>query len=235
MPSNPYYPRYMGDYARDTAHLSQGEHGAYDLLLDWQYANSGPLPGDRRARFRITKAFSRQEKRNADTVVAEFFLDDGDGLWNPRAKSEIYKLEAIRRQKSEGGKKGARKRWDTHKDSHKDSHLQTDGTSMARARGPSSDLQDPRVPGSGLPPSPARAPARGADGDGAGEPRGLAPDQRAEAERIQAGLEQRKAALGVAPEAGPRLVRDVGAPVAKSNPGAREPGFFEGKDGNRKP
>ena len=33
-----YYERHLGDYARDTGHLSMLEHGAYSLLLDRYYA-----------------------------------------------------------------------------------------------------------------------------------------------------------------------------------------------------
>ena len=41
-----YYKRHLGDFSRDTAHLSQGQIGAYDLMLDWYYANEKPLPAD---------------------------------------------------------------------------------------------------------------------------------------------------------------------------------------------
>ena len=33
-----FYKRYLGDYQRDTGHLSMLEHGAYTLLLDAFYA-----------------------------------------------------------------------------------------------------------------------------------------------------------------------------------------------------
>ncbi|AUD03456.1 DUF1376 domain-containing protein [Spirosoma pollinicola] len=32
-----WYPRYPGDYARKTAHLSLTEDGAYTKLMDWYY------------------------------------------------------------------------------------------------------------------------------------------------------------------------------------------------------
>ena len=52
-----YYERHLGDYARDTAHLSMMEHGAYGLLLAARrhhltphlldLRNSGDTAGDR--------------------------------------------------------------------------------------------------------------------------------------------------------------------------------------------
>ena len=41
-----YYERHLGDYARDTAHLTMVEHGAYTLLLDRYYATESPIPAD---------------------------------------------------------------------------------------------------------------------------------------------------------------------------------------------
>ena len=51
-----YYRHYLGDYQRDTAHLSLIEHGAYRCLLDAYYANDGPIPADERALFRLARA-----------------------------------------------------------------------------------------------------------------------------------------------------------------------------------
>lgn len=46
MASRPWMPLYIGDYRRDTAHLSTLEHGAYMLLI-MHYWETGPLPVDR--------------------------------------------------------------------------------------------------------------------------------------------------------------------------------------------
>jgi uncharacterized protein YdaU (DUF1376 family) len=43
---NPWFKRYVGDYLRDTSHLSLSEDGAYNRLLDRYYAASTPLPAD---------------------------------------------------------------------------------------------------------------------------------------------------------------------------------------------
>ena len=40
-----YYERHLGDYSKDTAHLTMLEDGAY-LLLIMDYWTNGPLPDD---------------------------------------------------------------------------------------------------------------------------------------------------------------------------------------------
>ena len=45
-----YYERHLGDYAKDTAHLTMIEHGAYSLLLDRYYGTEQGIPADQRAR-----------------------------------------------------------------------------------------------------------------------------------------------------------------------------------------
>ena len=43
--SSAWMPWYIGDYRRDTGHLSTLEHGAYRLLID-HYWETGPIPDD---------------------------------------------------------------------------------------------------------------------------------------------------------------------------------------------
>ena len=87
-----YWERHIGDYARDTAHLTMIEHGAYSLLLDRYYATERPIPADQV--HRLSRARTRDEKAAVDAVLAEFFvLIDGEWLHN-RADREIEKLAA---------------------------------------------------------------------------------------------------------------------------------------------
>ena len=39
-----YYERHIGDYLKDTAHLSLLEHGVYSRLLDVYYTRESPIP-----------------------------------------------------------------------------------------------------------------------------------------------------------------------------------------------
>ena len=84
-----YYERHLGDYAKDTAHLSMVEHGAYTLLLDRYYSTESGIPEDQA--HRVARARTREEKTAVDTVLREFFTLI-DGVWiNQRAIEEIRK------------------------------------------------------------------------------------------------------------------------------------------------
>ncbi|MDX9690516.1 MAG: YdaU family protein [Alphaproteobacteria bacterium] len=85
-----WYPKYPGDYARDTAHLSMLEHGAYNLLIDYYYSTGQPLPANADANapalalaknyrlYRICRAITQEEQKAVDSVIEGFFeLQDG--------------------------------------------------------------------------------------------------------------------------------------------------------------
>lgn len=87
-----FYKRYIGDYQRDTAHLSLMEHGAYTLLLDATYATGKAVPADLEALYRICRAVSKAERAAVASVASQFFPVNGDGSrHNRRADIEIGK------------------------------------------------------------------------------------------------------------------------------------------------
>ena len=103
-----YYERHLGDYARDTGHLSMLEHGAYGLLLDRYYATEAPIPAAQA--YRIARATSKQERAAVDAVLAEFFRLV-DGSWtNARADAEIAKAQTKINAARENGRRGGRPR-----------------------------------------------------------------------------------------------------------------------------
>jgi len=51
-----YYQHHLGDYLRDTAHLSMLEDGAYRRLIDAYYIRERPLPGELREVYRLRPA-----------------------------------------------------------------------------------------------------------------------------------------------------------------------------------
>jgi len=104
-----YWPRYPGDWARDTAHLSLAEQGAYVLLLDTYYATERPLPESLDSLCRIARAISADERAAVASNANQFFPIFPDGLrHSPRADREI----AIARPKIDtarlNGRKGGR-------------------------------------------------------------------------------------------------------------------------------
>lgn len=101
-----YYERHLGDYAKDTAHLSMIEHGAYGLLLDRYYGTDAGIPEDKV--YRIARARSKEERLAVDVVLSEFFTLI-NGVWiNKRAEEEIAKARIKINTAKENGKKGGR-------------------------------------------------------------------------------------------------------------------------------
>lgn len=100
-----YYKRHLGDYAKDTRHLSLAEHGAFCLLLDYYYATEKPIQDDRCER--IANAYADSERKAVRAVLSEFFTLTDDGWRNSRADEEIEAANA----KSLKAKESAEKRW----------------------------------------------------------------------------------------------------------------------------
>lgn len=100
-----YIELHLGDYAKDTRHLSLLEHGVYMMLLQIYYGDECPI--DDAKKYRLVSARTEEEREAVDTILSEFFTLI-DGKWvNARAERE---LEAYR-QRSESARDRANKRW----------------------------------------------------------------------------------------------------------------------------
>lgn len=97
-----YYKRHLGDYARDTGHLTALEHGIYGLLLDWYYANEKPIPADKAARI------ARGNPDETQSVLSEFFELTAQGWKHRRADREIREYNAKADRNRTVGKLGGR-------------------------------------------------------------------------------------------------------------------------------
>jgi uncharacterized protein YdaU (DUF1376 family) len=103
-----YYERHLGDYAKDTVHLTMIEHGAYSVLLDRYYATECGIPADQV--HRLARARTREEKQAVDSVLSDFF-ELIEGIWiNHRAEEEIAKAKTKIKAAQENGKRGGRPR-----------------------------------------------------------------------------------------------------------------------------
>lgn len=100
-----YYKRHLGDYAKDTRHLSLLEHGAFCLLLDYYYSTEKPIPDDRCER--IANAYETHERNAVRSVLEAFFTLTDEGWRNARADKEIAAFHG----KSLKAKESAEKRW----------------------------------------------------------------------------------------------------------------------------
>jgi uncharacterized protein YdaU (DUF1376 family) len=101
--SRPWMPLYIGDYRRDTAHLSTLEHGAYFLLI-MHYWETGPLPDDDRRLARISGLSLKQWLRVRVTLESLFLIPAAnmngqqmlERMWrHKRIDAEIEKCENI--------------------------------------------------------------------------------------------------------------------------------------------
>lgn len=104
-----FYKHHIGDYMKDTAHLSLVEEGIYRRLLDWYYANERPLPSDFERICRLVRA-EESEKKHVRDVLNEFFIAGNDGYRNARCDRELEAWYA----KSGKAKESAEKRWNAN-------------------------------------------------------------------------------------------------------------------------
>lgn len=105
-----FYKRHIGDYLKDTAHLSLLEHGVYGRLIDVYYTREAGIPDEQAAR--LIGARSKDECAALKSVLKEFF-ELVDGLWlQARCEREIgdalVKIEANRNNGKKGGRPKAK-------------------------------------------------------------------------------------------------------------------------------
>jgi uncharacterized protein YdaU (DUF1376 family) len=96
-----YYEHHLGDYMRDTAHLSILEDGVYRRLIDAYYIKESPLPAERVKCYKLARATSKAERAAVDAVLEEFFILEDDGFHNKRCDDEIEKFQAKKPEKDE--------------------------------------------------------------------------------------------------------------------------------------
>lgn len=85
-----FYKHYIGDFQRDTNHLSLTERGAYLALMHHYYATETPLPVELDQLCRIAGAITSAE-RKAVKVAMGFFDPTDSGLTHDRIEAELEK------------------------------------------------------------------------------------------------------------------------------------------------
>ncbi len=116
-----YYERHLGDYAKDTAHLTMIEHGAYTLLLDRYYSDESGIAAE--DVYRVTRARTAAEKRAVDAALREFFIFC-DGVWTHRRVEAEIKKFADKRRSSEANKVAVRLRQERAREKRKSLFLE---------------------------------------------------------------------------------------------------------------
>ncbi len=103
-----YYSHHIGDYRRDTSHLSLPEHGVYRQLLDTYYLSEQPLPTDIGIVCRKISARSDEEKKLVKSILDEFFVFTETGWIQDRCDREIQAYRSKAEVAKENGKLGGR-------------------------------------------------------------------------------------------------------------------------------
>ena len=93
-----YYERHIGDYIKDTAHLSLLEHGVYGRLLDVYYTRECGIDAGTAAR--LIGVRSKDERNALSSVMDEFFVLDGAVWTHRRCDKEIARYQDKQRKAS---------------------------------------------------------------------------------------------------------------------------------------
>jgi len=103
-----YYPRHTGDYLSDAGHLTLLEHGVYVRLMDVYYTREAPIPVA--LAHRLVGARTEEERQAVDTVLAEFFVLEGDVWRQKRCDRDIEAFQKRQEAARVNGEKGGRPR-----------------------------------------------------------------------------------------------------------------------------
>lgn len=103
-----YYQHNIGDYRRDTSHLSMLEHGAYRLLMDWHYLSEEPIPKETNEVYRRLSARTEDERVAIQTVLKDYFEIGENGYFQGRCIAEIDAYRAKAKRAMTNGKLGGR-------------------------------------------------------------------------------------------------------------------------------
>lgn len=102
-----YYSHNIGDYRRDTTHLSLLEHGVYRQLMDTYYLSEKPLTPDHADLMRTHCARTADEVLAVENVLKDFFVSTPEGYIHKRCDVEIEAFHS----KSDSARESAKARW----------------------------------------------------------------------------------------------------------------------------
>jgi len=102
-----YYSHNIGEYRKDTTHLTLLEHGIYRMLIDSYYMNEGPLEANDATLMRTHCVRTAEEREAYQNVINDFF-DEEDGYYRHDGCDKV--LNKIF-EKSLKAKQSAEARW----------------------------------------------------------------------------------------------------------------------------
>ena len=104
-----YYQHHIGDYRRDTGHLTLLEHGIYRQLLDLYYITEKPFDA---SAMRLICVRTTDEEEAYKRVLNDFFVLKNGKYHHKRCQIEIEGFQS----KSNKAKDSAKIRWNKNKD-----------------------------------------------------------------------------------------------------------------------
>ena len=116
-----FYPHNIGDYRKDTSHLTLLEHGIYRQLLDSYYLDEQPLSNDLAKLMRSHSVRNADEQQSLQNVLTDFFELTEEGYIHKRCDEVI----AAYHGKSESARQSANARWARNQSERNANALQT--------------------------------------------------------------------------------------------------------------
>lgn len=101
-----WMPFFIGDYLKDTRHLSTIEHGAYCLLIFYAWTNEGVIPADDKRLARIV-GMSTKEWSASSEVILDYFYKANGGYRHNRVDRELARASGHVEQRRAAGKASA--------------------------------------------------------------------------------------------------------------------------------
>lgn len=103
-----YYKRHIGDWMKDTMHLTAEQEGIYDRLVQQYYSREGPLPRSIQTCEKIARCNTKGERAAVRFCLKEFFTVTAQGYRHKRCDREIAAYQAKAAKNREIGKLGGR-------------------------------------------------------------------------------------------------------------------------------
>ncbi len=108
MKTDIWMPIYIGDYLKDTMHLSAEEHGCYLLILMEMWNKDGWIPASAKYLSRVARVDVEKWSKEIAPVLGPFFREDEAGITQDRLLKEVIKAKNKRLAAQQSGLLGGR-------------------------------------------------------------------------------------------------------------------------------
>lgn len=98
-----WYTHYIGDYLRDTMHLSWLEDLAYRRLLETYYATEKPIPTSVQQVFNICRTRSKEQEAAVTDVLRMFFIKTEKGYSHEKVEEILAKSKYVQQKRAKAG------------------------------------------------------------------------------------------------------------------------------------